>query len=73
MVSAPALFTLLALHQRVSETLHMPTGNPGLRMHKDGSIQANHVVAFLDGCLPPGFLDIILELYPQRPVVVASA
>jgi hypothetical protein len=63
-VGAPALLALLAVHQRVSETLHVPTGNPGLRMHKDGSIQANHIVALLHDCLPPGFLDIILEFYP---------
>jgi hypothetical protein len=59
MVSAPALMALFTFYQRVSEALYMSAGNPGLGMHHDGGVQANHVVAFLDDCLPPGLFDIV--------------
>ena len=47
-----------ALHQGVGEVLYVAAGNPHLRRHQNGGIQAHHIIPLYDDRLPPGFLDV---------------
>ena len=60
-----------AVQQRVREARHVTGGDPGLRIHDDGCIQAHVVGAFLHELLQPCFLDVVLELDAQRAVIPA--
>ena len=60
-----------AVQQRVREARHMAGGDPGLRIHDDGCIQAHVVGALLHELLQPCFLDVVLELDAQRAVIPA--
>src|SRR5439155_9105193 len=51
-----------ALDQRVGEILHVPRRFPHARVHEDGAIQPDDIVAELDHRPPPGVLDVALEL-----------
>src|SRR4029453_5904606 len=51
----------------------VPRGLPDPGGHDDGRVLADHVVAQLHDRAPPGLLDVVLELDPERTVVVARA
>ena len=72
-VLAEALVAVGALDQRVGERLQVPGGLPDPRGHDDGRVLADHVVAQLHDRAPPGPLDVVLQLDPERTVVVARA
>ena len=60
-----------AVQQRVRETGNVAGGDPGLRVHDDGGIEAHIVGALLHELLQPCLLDVVLELDTQRAVVPA--
>src|SRR5512132_418422 len=70
-VLAEALVAVAALDQRVGERLEVAGGLPDPRGHDDGRVLADHVVAQLHDRAPPGPLDVVLQLDPERTVVVA--
>jgi len=72
-VLAEALVAVGALDQRVGERLQVPGGLPDPGGHDDGRVLADHVVAQLHDRAPPGLLDVVLQLDPERTVVVARA
>ena len=47
----------------------MAGGHPGLRIHQNGAVESDVGVAFLDELFPPGALDVVFELGPERAVV----
>ena len=47
----------------------MAAGHPGLGVHEDGGVQTHVIGVLLDELLPPGFLDVVLELHAQGAVV----
>ena len=51
------------------KTANVTGSNPYLRVHQDGAVYANVIWALLDEFLPPGCLNIILQLYAQRTEV----
>ena len=59
----------LAVHERVREAAQMTGSHPCLRIHDDGSVQSHIIRGFLHELLPPGTLDVVLQLYTQRAVV----
>ena len=69
LVGAEALLALLAVHQRIGEAAQMAGGHPGLGIHQDGGVEADVVGVLLDEFLPPGALDVVLELHAQGAVV----
>ena len=69
LVGAKALVALAAVHQRIRETAQMTGGDPGLGVHQDGGIQSDIIGVLLDKFLPPGALDVVLQLDTQRAVV----
>ena len=69
LVGAEALLALLAVHQGVGEAAQMAGGHPGLGIHQDGGVEADVVGVLLDEFLPPGALDVVLELHAQGAVV----
>jgi hypothetical protein len=69
LVRAEALVALAAVHERVGEAAQMAGGHPGLRVHQDGGVQTHVVGVLLHEFLPPGALDVVLELHAQRAVV----
>src|SRR5580700_8951063 len=69
MVGAKTMLTDLAVDHHVVKGVDMPRCLPYERMHDDGRVEGNDVVAQLDGVSPPGTLDVLLEHGPQRPVI----
>ena len=69
LIGAEALVTLAAVHQGIGEAAEVTAGHPGLGIHQDGSVQAHVVGVLLDELLPPGVLDILLQLRTKRAVV----
>jgi hypothetical protein len=59
-----------ALDQRVGEALEVARGLPRARVHEDGGVEGDDVVALLHHRAPPLGLDVRLELYAVVPVVV---
>ena len=68
-VGAEALLALLAVHQRIGEAGQMAAGYPGLGVHEDGGVLPHVVGVLLDKFLPPGLLDVVLQLHAQGAVV----
>ena len=68
-VGAEALLALLAVHQGVGEAGQMAAGHPGLGVHEDGGVLPHVVGVLLDKFLPPGLLDVVLQLHAQGAVV----
>jgi hypothetical protein len=60
-----------ALDQGVGEGLDVAGGLPHPRRHDDRGILADDVLPLLDDVLPPGALDVVLELDAERAVVPA--
>ena len=69
LVGPEALLALPAVHQGIGEAGQVAAGHPGLGVHEDGGVQAHVVGILLDEFLPPGVLDILLQLRTQRAVV----
>ena len=47
----------------------MAGGHPGLGVHEDGGVQTHVVGVLLHEFLPPGLLDVVLQLHAQGAVV----
>src|SRR5512132_465399 len=72
-VLAEALVAVGALDQRVGERLEVPGGLPDPRCHDDGRVLTGNVVSQLHDRAQPGLLDVVIQLDPERTVVVARA
>ena len=69
LVGAEALMALAAVHQRIGEAAEMAARHPGLRVHQDRGVKADVVGILLHELLPPGVLDVLLELGAEGAVV----
>ena len=69
LVRAEALVALAAVHQRIGEAAQVAGGDPGLRVHEDGGVKADVIGVLLHELLPPGALDVVLQLDAERAVV----
>ncbi len=69
LIGAEALLALLAVHQRIGEAGQVTAGHPGLGVHEDGGVLPHVVGVLLDKFLPPGLLDVVLQLHAQGTVV----
>ncbi len=69
MVGAEPLVAGQALGQRVDEDLHVAAGLPDLAGEDHARVEADDVLPALDHGLPPGALDVVLQLDPERTVV----
>jgi len=58
-----------ALDQRVGEALDVAAGLPHARVHEDRRVEPLDVVAGAHHRVPPGVLDVSLELDTERAVV----
>src|SRR5207244_7480987 len=67
-VGAEAVLALLAVDQRIGKTGDVPRGLPHLGMHQDGRVEALDVLARVYHRAPPALLDVLLQLYPERPI-----
>ena len=61
--------TLFAVHQRIGETSQMSGCYPRLRIHQDRAVYTHIIFIVLYKLLPPGLLDVILQLYTERAVI----
>ena len=59
----------LAVHERVGKACQMSAGDPGLGIHEDGAVYAHVLGGLGDKLLPPGLLDVVLELNAQISVI----
>ena len=62
-------WSVCALDERVAERPDVAGRDPHLGVHEDPGVEADDVVALLDHRPPPGALDVVLQLDPERPVV----
>ena len=69
LVRAETLMALAAVHQRVGEAAEVTGGDPGLGIHQNGGVQTDVVGVLLHELLPPGALDVVLQLRAERTVV----
>ena len=69
LVGAEALLALAAVHQRIGEAREVAAGDPRLRVHEDGGVLADVVGVLLHELLPPGLLDVVLQLDAEGAVV----
>ena len=69
LVRAEALVAFAAVHQRIGEAAQVAGGDPGLRVHQDSGIKADVIRVLLHELLPPGALDVVLQLNAERAVV----
>ena len=69
LVGTEPLLALTAVHKGIGEAAQVPRGLPGHGVHQNGRVQAHVVGALLDKLLPPGLLDVVLQLHAQRTVV----
>ena len=69
LIGAEALMALTAVHQRIGKSTEVAGGDPGLGIHQDGGVQTDVVAVLLDELLPPGPLDVVLQLHAERTVV----
>jgi len=58
-----------ALDEGVAERPDMAGRHPHLGMHEDPGVEPDDVLALLDHRPPPGPLDVVLQLDPERPIV----
>src|SRR5438067_933067 len=72
-VEPEPLAAVAALDQRVGEVLDVSGRFPDPRVHEDGAIQPDDIVAELDHRPPPGVLDVALELDTERTEVPRRA
>ena len=69
LVGAHELLALLAHRHRVGERVEVAARLPDLRVHDDRRVESRHVLAAAHGELPPGLLDVLLQLAAERTVV----
>ena len=69
LVGAVALLAVLAVDHRVGEAADVAGGLPDARVHDDRGVEADDVLAPLDGVVPPGVADVALELRAHGAVV----
>ena len=69
LVGAVAHLGLLAVDERVGEVVDVARSLPGRRVVDDRGIEADDVVATVDEILPPGLLDVVLQLDAEGAVV----
>ena len=69
LVGAEALVALAAVHQRIGEAAEVAARDPGLRVHQDRRVKADVVGVLLHELLPPGVLDVLLQLRAEGAVV----
>ena len=69
LVRAETRLAGLAVHQRIVEGAHVAAGYPDLAVHQDRAVEPDVVLALLHELLPPGPLDVVLELDAQGAVV----
>ena len=53
-VSAETGFTFFAFYERISKSCSVTAGNPGTRIHDNGSVNTIDVVSSFDEVVPPG-------------------
>ncbi len=69
LVGAVPVFGDLVVDEGITEGIYVPRGFPDGRVHQDGGIYTGHVCSAGHG-LPPPVLDVVLEFYAQRPVII---
>ena len=69
LVGAVAHLTGLAVDEGIVEGGNVTGGYPNLGVHKDSGIKTHVVGVLLHELLPPGALDVVLELNAERTVV----
>jgi hypothetical protein len=69
LVGAVALLAHLAVDERVGEAGDVARGLPDLRVHDDGGLDADDVVAAAHHVVPPAVADVLLQLGAERAVV----
>ena len=69
LVGAVAHFAGLAVDQRIVEGGNVAGGNPHLGIHQDRGVKPHVIGIFLHEFFPPGALDVVLQLDPERAVV----
>ena len=69
LIGAEALVALAAVHQRVGEAAEVSAGHPSLRVHEDSGIQTHVIGVLLHELLPPGVLDVFLQLRAEGAIV----
>ena len=69
MVGADALVGEHALAHEIGKRIHVTRGLPDRRVHDDGGIQPQHILALPRHRPPPGFAQIALQISPQWAVV----
>ena len=69
LVLPEAALTVAAVDHGVRERFDVPARLPHLRMHQDGRIEADDIVALLHHRPPPGALDVVRHLDAQRTVI----
>ena len=69
LVRAETLVALLTIHQRIAEAAEMAGRHPCLRVHEDCAVYADVVRILLDELLPPGLLNVVLQLHAEVTVV----
>ena len=69
LVRAVAHAAALAVDQGIVEGGHMAGCHPDLRVHEDRGVKSHVVGVFLHELLPPGALDVVLQLHAERAVI----
>ena len=72
-IGAVSFFAFLVVNQRVVERIHMSRCLPDGGVHKDGRVDAHHVLVQQHHAVPPIFLDVVFELHTHLTVVIHSA
>ena len=71
LVRAVAALAAFAVYERVVEGRDVAGCHPDLRVHEYRTVEPHVVGVFLHEFLPPGPLDVVLELHAERAVVPA--
>ena len=72
-VGSVAALARAALDEHVVEGATCARGLPHSRVHDDGRVEADHVLAHVDHAAPPLLFYVPLHLDAKRPVVVGGA
>ena len=81
LVGAESAFARPAVHHHVVEQIEVAGGFPDLRVHNDRAVEADHLVFLAAGAdrraahhvVPPGVLDVALELHAEWAVIPEPA
>ena len=69
LIRTKTLFTLFTVHKRIGKACQMTGSHPCLRVHQNSTINAYIVLGFLHKLLPPGFFNIVFQLYTEISVI----